>query len=503
MQHFKSFSKTPTLYHQLDANFATSTASKFASKFKLFNRAPPLPNLQPYYDLRIYRNAPLGSLLRTYFVNSLSRRNILSLGCARTHEVVSRFLGATTANNLIFSTLGNSYNARIDSVLIKKDLVQYNDREISVSIAYRMGEREFSEYELDENARKYIEIIDLASSTSYKGNSISINIGALGNFNALVKVNRAQNWIQSVFEPYPGRVYEKLQANEIYDKLKQKYVECEESEFAEFLSLVLGREIGGDLSREEITRFEWLQNVHAYYFGEASERNDNKILQDLNRLTNDEVHAMQTFGERLTRIYENAKNKRLYGVSNEAENRDLQALNGSVAHQFSAIYNGEQPVALGAIQGDQGVQERVYFEMESSNYLGIPLGVKLVSGGAEKAASFDGALEYLLNNYSTGTKIVIESENMESVNKAKELIEKNGLNRKLVKIAQVEGTGDFLTFGLVREGFGVIKELQYGGKEDLVPWLVERASENTNNNTVRRIENKLVINELARRFRLI
>jgi len=212
---------------------------------------------------------------------------------------------------------------------------------------------------------------------------------------------------------------------------------------------------------------------------------------------------MQTFGERLTRIYENAKNKRLYGVSNEAENRDLQALNGSVAHQFSAIYNGEQPVALGAIQGDQGVQERVYFEMESSNYLGIPLGVKLVSGGAEKAASFDGALEYLLNNYSTGTKIVIESENVESVNKAKELIEKNGLNRKLVKIAQVEGTGDFLTFGLVREGFGVIKELQYGGKEDLVPWLVERASENTNNNTVRRIENKLVINELARRFRLI
>lgn len=501
MQHFKSFSKKTTLYHQIDATFATSTVSKLKSKFKLFNRAAPLPNLQSYYDLRIYKNAPLGSLLRTYFINNLSKRNIFGSDCAATYEKFSRFLGRSTANNILFTTLGNAYSARLDTGLIKKDLVQYNDRNISVSIAYRMGsapEREFSEYQLDENARKYIEIINLATSTSYKGNSISINIGALGNSNALIKINRAQNWIQSVFEPYPGRVYERLDAAAIYDKLKQKYIECEESEFAEFLSLALGRDIGSDLAREEITRFEWIQNVHAYYFGANSEKNDHKILRDINRLTNEEVHSMETLGERLKRIYEAARETRLFGVSNEVEHRDLQAVNNSVTQQFSIEYNQEQTVVLDAIQADQ---ERVNFEVESSSYLGIPLGVKLVAGAEGRA--YDGAMEYLLNNYVTGSKIIIETENLESVGKAKELIEKNSLNRKFVKLAQVEGTGDFLTFGLVREGFGVIKELQYGGKEDLVPWLVERASENTNNNTVRRIENKLVVNEIARRFRLI
>jgi len=218
-------------------------------------------------------------------------------------------------------------------------------------------------------------------------------------------------------------------------------------------------------------------------------------------LTNEEVHSMETLGERLKRIYEAARETRLFGVSNEVEHRDLQAVNNSLTQQFSVEYNQEGVVVLDAIQADQNVQERVNFEVESSSYLGNPLGVKLVAGA--EGGAYDGAMEYLLNNYVTGSKIVIETENLESIGKAKELIEKNSLNRKFVKLAQVEGTGDFLTFGLVREGFGVIKEVQYGVKEDLVPWLVERASENTNNTTVRRIENKLVVNEIARRFRLI
>lgn len=387
--------------------------------------------------------------------------------------------------------------------------MERNDRNIPVSVSYRISQNSqsnVSEYELEENAARYIQSIELASSSFYNGNVVNVDLAAVGNLEVLGKVSRAQDWFQNVFDSYSGRYYEKLSADVIYDKLKLKYVECEESEFAEFLSQLLHREVSSNLSSEEITRFEWLEKMHAFYI-ESPEKNQQKVLRQINRLTDEEVHKMERFCNRLEKIYEKAKTAGIYAVSNEVQNSQLQSLKNSISQQYSSKYNGDGVVVLNTIQSEEGnLKNKIEFEAARCEYYGIPLGLKVVGGDSGvNGNSFDQDVESLLEKHVKGSKVIIASNREESVENVKKVIEKKGLAGKEsgIRLSQRKGIGSHGMHKLVREGHQVIEEVYYGKREDSAPWVVKRVEESYRNGVAARIENKLVWNEIKRRLRLV
>lgn len=85
------------------------------------------------------------------------------------------------------------------------------------------------------------------------------------------------------------------------------------------------------------------------------------------------------------------------------------------------------------------------------------------------------------NVNKTGSEVMVASHNKESVEKAVGLLEELGVDKEKsgVHFAQLLGMRDDLSFNLGNSGFSAMKYVPYGKVEEVLPYLIRRAQENS------------------------
>jgi len=93
---------------------------------------------------------------------------------------------------------------------------------------------------------------------------------------------------------------------------------------------------------------------------------------------------------------------------------------------------------------------------------------------------FNLALEYCIQHLET-ISCVAATHNEDSCKLYAELIEKNGIDKKHLhcNFSQLYGMSDQISFNLSHSGYNVAKYVPYGPLEDVMPYLIRRAQENT------------------------
>jgi proline dehydrogenase len=115
--------------------------------------------------------------------------------------------------------------------------------------------------------------------------------------------------------------------------------------------------------------------------------------------------------------------------------------------------------------------------------------------------NFDLAVEFMFDNIKK-IDFFVATHNENSNYKVMELMNKNSLQNSTEKIwfGQLYGMSDNITFNLAKLGYNVAKILPFGPVENLVPYLIRRAQENSSFEGQSSRELNLLRNELKRRY---
>ena len=242
----------------------------------------------------------------------------------------------------------------------------------------------------------------------------------------------------------------------------------------------------------------------------------------LDFLNADEKSEWQRVVDRLDKICETARDKNI-GVLIDAEETWIQDPVDALTTMMMRKYNSEKAVVYNTAQLYRN--DRLQFLKDTNQYAqknNYITGMKLVRGAymekeRERAQEnnypspinvdkettdreYNASLEYCLdpeNNMYT----VVGSHNEHSNLYATELMEKYGLelNSKRVHFSQLFGMSDNITFNLAKAGCNVSKYLPFGPINDVIPYLMRRAQENSSVSGQTGRELLLIKKELERR----
>jgi proline dehydrogenase len=239
-------------------------------------------------------------------------------------------------------------------------------------------------------------------------------------------------------------------------------------------------------------------------------------------LSTEEIAEWQRVVERIIRICEAAAAKRI-GVLIDAEESWIQDPVDALTMQMMERFNRQRPVIYNTIQLYR--HDRLQFlkdSFASSQQKGFILGAKLVRGAymekerkraaamnypspiqPSKAATdrnYNAALEFCID-YLSYIALIVASHNEYSNLYTTELLDKKGLphNHSHVHFSQLYGMSDNITFNLAKHAFRVSKYLPFGPIDDVIPYLMRRAQENSSVSGQTGRELGLIKKEMERR----
>lgn len=211
------------------------------------------------------------------------------------------------------------------------------------------------------------------------------------------------------------------------------------------------------------------------------------------------------------------------GILIDAEETWIQDPIDKLAFELMAIYNKEKAIVYNTYQLYR--HDRLHF-LKISHQLAkegkFLLGAKLVRGAymekeRERALQknypspiqdnkeatdidFDAAANYCIEHKDSISMVLAshnEQSNMNMVNQMAQLGLSNNDTR--IHFSQLFGMSDHITFNLALAKFNVSKYLPYGPLQDVIPYLMRRAQENSSVNGQTNRELLLIRKELARR----
>ncbi len=226
--------------------------------------------------------------------------------------------------------------------------------------------------------------------------------------------------------------------------------------------------------------------------------------------------------ERMYAICDVANEKGI-GILIDAEETWIQDPIDRLAIELMGVYNKEKVVVYNTYQLYR--HDRLHF-LKLSHKLAVEgnflLGAKLVRGAymekeRERAlamnypspihddknatdADFDAATLYCIQNKENISLILAshnEHSNLSIVTKMQELGMSN--NDTKVHFSQLFGMSDHISFNMALENYNVSKYLPFGPIQDVIPYLMRRAQENSSVNGQTNRELLLIRKELARR----
>lgn len=219
-------------------------------------------------------------------------------------------------------------------------------------------------------------------------------------------------------------------------------------------------------------------------------------------LNSDEQAQYKKLCERLESICSRASSKAV-AVFVDAEESWMQDTIDQLAIEMMAKYNKVRVIVyntyqmyrhdrLHALQAD-------YAEASNRGYI---LGAKVVRGAymekereraktlgypspiqKDKAATdndYNEAIRFCIENYE-GIASCAATHNLESNYLQANLIAEKGIRKDHyhLNFCQLMGMSDYITFNLAKAGYNVAKYVVYGSVQDVVPYLIRRAKENT------------------------
>jgi proline dehydrogenase len=225
---------------------------------------------------------------------------------------------------------------------------------------------------------------------------------------------------------------------------------------------------------------------------------------------------------RMYAICEAAAEKNI-GVLVDAEESWIQDPIDRLTMEMMAEFNKQKAVVFNTIQLYR--HDRLHFlriSHQIAETQGFILGLKLVRGAymeKERAvaleknklspiqiskeatdADYDEAVRFCMDHIHS-TAVIIASHNEQSNLLGAKLLDEMMLphNHPHVHFSQLYGMSDTITFNLAKEGFNVSKYLPFGPIQDVVPYLMRRAQENTSVSGQTGRELMQLKRELARR----
>jgi proline dehydrogenase len=215
-----------------------------------------------------------------------------------------------------------------------------------------------------------------------------------------------------------------------------------------------------------------------------------------------EQAAWDRVRERMYAICEAAAEKNI-GVLVDAEESWIQDPIDRLTMEMMAVFNKQKAVVFNTIQLYR--HDRLHFlriSHQIAEEQGFILGLKLVRGAymeKERAIAieknrqspiqiskeatdtdYNEAVQFCMDHIHS-TAVIIASHNEQSNLLAAKLLDEMMLphNHPHVHFSQLYGMSDTITFNLAKEGFNVSKYLPFGPIQDVIPYLMRRAQENT------------------------
>ena len=235
-----------------------------------------------------------------------------------------------------------------------------------------------------------------------------------------------------------------------------------------------------------------------------------------------EQAAWDRVRERMYAICEAAAEKNV-GVLVDAEESWIQDPIDRLTMEMMAVFNTQKAVVFNTIQLYR--HDRLHFlriSHQIAEAQGFILGLKLVRGAymeKERAVAleknrlspiqvskeatdtdYDEAVRFCMDHIHS-TAVIIASHNEQSNLLGARLLDEMMLphNHPHVHFSQLYGMSDTITFNLAKEGFNVSKYLPFGPIQDVIPYLMRRAQENTSVSGQTGRELMQLKRELARR----
>ncbi len=235
-----------------------------------------------------------------------------------------------------------------------------------------------------------------------------------------------------------------------------------------------------------------------------------------------EQAAWDRVRERMYAICEAAAEKNI-GVLVDAEESWIQDPIDRLTMEMMAEFNKQKAVVFNTIQLYR--HDRLHFlriSHQIAEAQGFILGLKLVRGAymeKERAvaieknrvspiqvskeatdADYDEAVRFCMDHIHS-IAVIIASHNEQSNLLGAKLLDEMMLphNHPHVHFSQLYGMSDTITFNLAKEGFNVSKYLPFGPIQDVIPYLMRRAQENTSVSGQTGRELMQLKRELARR----
>ena len=215
-----------------------------------------------------------------------------------------------------------------------------------------------------------------------------------------------------------------------------------------------------------------------------------------------EQAAWNRVRDRMYAICEAAAEKNV-GVLVDAEESWIQDPIDRLTMEMMAVFNTQKAVVFNTIQLYR--HDRLHFlriSHQIAEAQGFVLGLKLVRGAymeKERAVAleknrqspiqiskeatdtdYDEAVRFCMDHIHS-TAVIIASHNEQSNLLGAQLLDEMMLphNHPHVHFSQLYGMSDTITFNLAKEGFNVSKYLPFGPIQDVIPYLMRRAQENT------------------------
>lgn len=247
-----------------------------------------------------------------------------------------------------------------------------------------------------------------------------------------------------------------------------------------------------------------------------------KYLSALEELSPDERAEWHRVRLRVMRVCEKAAEKNI-GMLVDAEETWIQDPVDALVMLMMDSFNKDKAIIYNTVQHYR--HDRLQFLgdcIETAKERKFILGVKLVRGAymekernraaehgyaspiqPNKAASdkdFDAAVSLCMDHLNCVSVLIAshnEKSNMLAVNKMQEL--GIAFNHPHINFSQLYGMSDNITFNLAKAGCNVSKYLPFGPIEDVIPYLMRRAQENTSVKGQTGRELGLIQKELQRR----
>ncbi len=245
-------------------------------------------------------------------------------------------------------------------------------------------------------------------------------------------------------------------------------------------------------------------------------------MQSDGALSESEQYQKERFVNRLDAICKRAYELKV-GVMIDAEESWMQITIDNLVNQMMEAYNKKEVIVYNTFQLYR--HDKLDFLKESfeasqnGNYL---LGAKLVRGAymekereyamqnglvdpinPDKAAtdkSYDDAVRFCVDNYANIASVCASHNRNSNLLQAR-LIEERQIEKSHphLNFCQLLGMSDNITFNLAAAGYNVAKYVPYGPIEEVIPYLIRRAQENSSVTGDMSRELQLIVKEQKRR----